>query len=91
MERRGGGRLFEAGRLLTFSAFWMGAYSRRTLIHVGRLQTILISCSSFFPCKGSWIPVLRKFVFVESGIWSLDLGIQLKESRIEWKSESKLH
>ena len=24
----GGGRLFEAGRLLTFSAFRMGAYSR---------------------------------------------------------------
>ena len=23
-----GGRLFETGRLLTFSAFWMGAYSR---------------------------------------------------------------
>ena len=27
-----GGRLFEAGRLLTFSAFRMGAYSRWTLI-----------------------------------------------------------
>ena len=26
--RRRGGRLFEAGRLLTFSAFRMGAYSR---------------------------------------------------------------
>ena len=30
--RRGGGRLFEAGRLLTFSAFRMGAYSRWALI-----------------------------------------------------------
>ena len=29
---RGGGRLFEAGRLLTFSAFRMGAYSRWALI-----------------------------------------------------------
>ena len=30
--RGGGGRLFEAGRLLTFSAFRMGAYSRWALI-----------------------------------------------------------
>ena len=29
---RCGGRLFEAGRLLTFSAFRMGAYSRWALI-----------------------------------------------------------
>ena len=28
----GGGRLFEAGRLLTFSAFRMGAYSKWALI-----------------------------------------------------------
>ena len=28
----GGGRLFEAGHLLTFSAFRMGAYSRWALI-----------------------------------------------------------
>ena len=32
MEGGGGGRLFEAGRLLTFSAFRMGAYSRWALI-----------------------------------------------------------
>ena len=30
--RVGGGRLFEGGRLLTFSAFGMGAYSRWALI-----------------------------------------------------------
>ena len=30
--RRRGGRVFEAGRLLTFSAFRMGAYSRWALI-----------------------------------------------------------
>ena len=30
--RRRGGRLFEAGRLITFSAFRMGAYSRWALI-----------------------------------------------------------
>ena len=28
ISRRRGGRLFEAGRLLTFSAFRVGAYSR---------------------------------------------------------------
>ena len=32
MGGEGGGRLFEAGRLLTFSAFSMGAYSRWALI-----------------------------------------------------------
>ena len=32
MSGGGGGRLFEAGRLLTFSAFRMGAYSRWALI-----------------------------------------------------------
>ena len=30
--RRRGGRLFEVGRLLTFSAFRMGAYSRWALV-----------------------------------------------------------
>ena len=29
MEGGGGGRLFEAGHLLTFSAFRMGAYSNK--------------------------------------------------------------
>ena len=32
-----GGRFFEAGRLLTFSAFRMDAYSRWALIRGGRL------------------------------------------------------
>ena len=32
MGEGGGGRLFEAGRLLTFSAFRMGVYSRWALI-----------------------------------------------------------
>ena len=31
-RRGGGGRLFEAGRLLTFSAFRMGAYWRWAVI-----------------------------------------------------------
>ena len=40
----GGGRLFEAGRLLTFSAFRMGAYSRWALIQgwaLIRINTVL--------------------------------------------------
>ena len=39
-----GGRLFEAGRLLTFSAFSMGAYSRWALIRgwaLIRINTVL--------------------------------------------------
>ena len=32
MEAGEGGRLFEAGRLLTLSTFRVGAYSRRALI-----------------------------------------------------------
>ena len=41
----GGGRLFEAGRLLTFSAFRMGAYSRWALIRgwaLIRINTVLV-------------------------------------------------
>ena len=33
-----GGRLFEAGRLLTFSAFGMGAYSRWALIRINTVS-----------------------------------------------------
>ena len=36
----GGGRLFEAGRLLTFSALRMGAYPRWALIRGGRLLEV---------------------------------------------------
>ena len=42
----GGGRLFEAGRLLTFSAFKMGAYSRWALIRgwaLIRINTVMIA------------------------------------------------
>ena len=42
--RRRGGRLFEAGRLLTFSAFRMGAYSKWALIGgwaLIRINTVL--------------------------------------------------
>ena len=40
----GGGRLFEAGRLLTFSAFRAGAYSRWALIRgwtLIRINTVM--------------------------------------------------
>ena len=43
----GGGRLFEAGRLLTFSAFRMGAYSRWALIRgraLIRINTVTCFC-----------------------------------------------
>ena len=39
-----GGRLFEAGRLLTFSAFRMGAYSRWTLIRVALIRINTVTC-----------------------------------------------
>ena len=41
-----GGHLFEAGRLLTFSAFRMGAYSRWALIRgwaLIRINTVLVN------------------------------------------------
>ena len=44
MGEGGGGRLFEAGRLLTFSAFKMGAYSRWALIRgwaLIRINTVI--------------------------------------------------
>ena len=43
----GGGRLFEAGRLLSFSAFRMGAYSRWALIRgwaLIRINTVSFLC-----------------------------------------------
>ena len=44
--RRRGGRLFEAGCLLTFSAFKMGAYSRWALIGGWTLIGINTVCFS---------------------------------------------
>ena len=56
-----GGRLFEAGRLLTFSAFWMGAYSRWALIRgwaLIRINTVVESVRSVLDglLHGSNIP-----------------------------------
>ena len=45
-----GGRLFEAGRLLTFSAFRMGAYSRWALIRgwaLIRINTVFTTYLQF--------------------------------------------
>ena len=47
--RRRGERLFEVGRLLTFSAFRMGAYSRWALIRgwaVIRINTVVVFSSA---------------------------------------------
>ena len=47
----GGGCLFEAGRLLTFSAFRMGAYSRWVLIRINTVTAIKVTATWF---KLSW-------------------------------------
>ena len=57
-----GGRLFEAGRLLTFSAFRMGAYSRWALIRgwaLIRINTV----GSFFLKKKYIVYVVTIRVF----------------------------
>ena len=44
MEGGGGGRVFETGRLLTFSAVRMGTYSRWVLIRgsaLNRINTVI--------------------------------------------------
>ena len=46
-EGGGGGRLFEARRLLTFSAFKMGAYSRWVLIRSWERIRINTVCGKF--------------------------------------------
>ena len=76
----GGGRLFEAGRLLTFSAFRMGAYSRwapirgRALIriknYVDNLCPFFFSilfCWSCFNKHFLWIPYLK--IARKSYVW----------------------
>ena len=46
-----GGRLFQAGRLLTFSAFRMGAYSTWALIRGWALIRINTVFQTFFVCS----------------------------------------
>ena len=52
--RRRGGRLFEAGRLLTFSAFRMGAYSRWALIRGWALIRINTVIAIWIPDSNCW-------------------------------------
>ena len=49
-----GGRLFEAGRLLTFSAFRMGAYSRWALIRGWALIRINTVSTKLLKEEKSW-------------------------------------
>ena len=47
---RWGGRLFEAGRLISFSAFRMGAYSRWALVRgwaLNRINTVTVRSLEF--------------------------------------------
>ena len=64
----GGGRLFEAGRLLSFSAFRMGAYSRLALIRgwaLIRINTVSVSVSfSFYFCNFHVFFVLSRNIFI---------------------------
>ena len=58
-----GGRLFEAGRLLTFSAFSMDAYSRWARIRgwaLIRINTVRLTmpCLSRFELYSRWVPLL---------------------------------
>ena len=67
--RRRGGRLFEAGRLLTFSAFRMGAYSKWALIRgweLIRINTVSKLFSLIHDNKPvTEIRILLKFCHVE--------------------------
>ena len=71
--RRRGGRLFEAGRLLTFSAFRMGAYSRWALIRgwaLIRINTVVKNTgrtlSNVLICNNCSIPCLQLIITVLS-------------------------
>ena len=66
-----GGRLFEAGRLLTFSAFGMGAYSRWALIRgwaLIRINTVTQAITGE-PKAGVTFPIESFHMDVMSTIW----------------------
>ena len=68
-----GGRLFEAGRLLTFSAFRMGAYSRWALIRgwaLIRMNTVYMN-----------------LIFV-TRMDSIDVYLEKKRKRVEMFNQS---
>ena len=59
---RGHGRLFEAGRLLTFSVFRMGAYSRWALIQgwaLIRINTVFLMTRSH-DALIHYLPIVNK-------------------------------
>ena len=68
-----GGRLFEAGRLLTFSAFRMGAYSRWALIRGWALIRINT--------------VYMNLIFV-TRMDSIDVYLEKKRKRVEMFNQS---
>ena len=83
-----GGRLFEAGRLLTFSACRMGAYSRRALIRDWVLIRINTVCNFIIAISLSIL--LRgcdKVVFSTVGL--ADVAILLKD--IVSRQENSAH
>ena len=62
----GGGRLFEAGRLLTFSAFRMGTYLRWALIRGWALIPINTVCAEWKSIVGLNKRLLKMFGISDS-------------------------
>ena len=81
-----GGRLFEAGHLLTFSAFGMGAYSRWALIRIntvalrGTMQSYLVFYGQQWPAAAQVVHTHR--TSCRSG-WSKRSG-PLNSSPLSW-------
>ena len=90
----GGGRLFEAGRLLSFSAFRMGAYSRWALIRgwaLIRVNTVppkKYTALRLVPRRSLLIPLSARSLG-ESG--PVSLGDVTAHGRVqEWPSRERL-
>ena len=76
----GGGRLFETGRLLTFSAFTMGAYSRWALIRgwaririntvpgqrIAKIDELMLAAWSLVPFTKTWNWLLHDVILYTS-------------------------
>ena len=77
-----GGRLFEAGRLLTFSAFRMGAYSRGALIRGWALNRINTAYRKTLNCTNIEAAILEENAYVN------DFGSQFPVPRNN--AESKI-
>ena len=76
MGGRGSGRLFEAGRLLTFSTFRMGAYSRWALIRGWALIRINTVIEKSFPpgclnlAQFKYITFYAEDAFIQKNVYS---------------------